>query len=100
MTCLLNCKEKHLIIFIDEVDPTTGLIADKTQPGSPSSIAVVGMSLTTYIAGVERKFLKKEDAIERILKILRFFYNSAQGKRNKCYRLQRFLLSFFKNGNG
>ena len=65
--------------FLNEVDPVTGLIKDKTQPGSPASIAARGMGLSAYIAGVENKFLSREDAITRVLKILRFFYNSRQG---------------------
>jgi hypothetical protein len=32
--------------FLDQVSPVTALIADKTQPGFPSSIAVTGMGLT------------------------------------------------------
>ena len=64
--------------FLNEVDPDTGLIADKTKPGFPSSIAVVGMSLTAYIIGVENKFISRKNAIKRILKILRFFNNAEQ----------------------
>lgn len=62
--------------FLNEVNPVTGLIADKTEPGFPSSIAVTGMAITSYIIGVEKKILSRKNAIERILKILRFFYDS------------------------
>src|SRR5579862_9075560 len=65
--------------FLHEVDSVTGLIKDKTQPGSPASIAAIGMGLSAYIAGVEKKFLSREAATTRVLKILRFFYNSRQG---------------------
>ncbi len=65
--------------FIKEVNPVTGLITDKTQPDAPSSIAVVGMGLSAYIIGIEKHFLSREDAIKRVLKVLRFFYNSPQG---------------------
>ena len=43
--------------FLRNVDPHTGLIADKTKPGFPSSITVTGMALTVYIAGIEKKFI-------------------------------------------
>lgn len=66
--------------FLTEVNQATGLIADKIQPGSPSSIAVMGMGLSAYIIGVENKFLSRKDATGRILKILRFFWNSRQGE--------------------
>jgi hypothetical protein len=39
--------------FRHEVNPRNGLIADKTQPGSPSSIAAVGMGLSAYVVAVE-----------------------------------------------
>jgi hypothetical protein len=65
--------------FRDEVDPYTGLIADKTQPGSPSSIAAVGMGLSVYVVAVERDLLSRAEAIERTLKVLRFFHSSPQG---------------------
>jgi len=65
--------------FLNEVNPQTGLIADKTQPGAPSSIAAVGLGIGAYVVGVERAFLSRADAIERILAILRFFDSSRQG---------------------
>lgn len=65
--------------FLTETDSVTGLIADKTQPGSPSSTAVVGMSLSAYIVGVENKFLTREEAVRRIHKVLHFLYHSPQG---------------------
>jgi hypothetical protein len=65
--------------FLKETDPVTGLITDKTQPGAPSSIAVVGMALSAYIIGVEKKYMSGADAARRIHKILHFFYHSHQG---------------------
>jgi hypothetical protein len=77
---MLNDLQRETFdFFLKSVDPATGLIADKTQPGFPSSIAVVGMGLSVYLIGIEKKFLSREDAIKRTLKILRFFYNSHQG---------------------
>jgi hypothetical protein len=37
--------------FVHEVNPVNGLIADKTQEGSPASIAAVGLALAAYPAG-------------------------------------------------
>ena len=45
------------------INPVTGLIADKTEPGFPSSIAVTGMAITAYIVGVEKKLLSRKNAI-------------------------------------
>jgi hypothetical protein len=40
--------------FLKNFNPNNGLIADKSQPDSPSSIAVVGLGLCCYVVGVER----------------------------------------------
>jgi len=64
--------------FVHEANPVNGLIADKTQEGSPASIAAVGFALTCYPVGVERGFFSRADAVERTLATLRFFHSSAQ----------------------
>ncbi len=86
--------------FLHEADPDTGLIADKTQPGFPSSIAVTGMALTAYIVGVENKFLTRKDAVARVLKILRFFYNSQQGRETNATGYRGFYYHFLKMNTG
>ncbi len=86
--------------FLNEVNPVTGLVADKTEPGFPSSIAVTGMAITTYIVGVEIKLLPRKKAIERILKILRFFYDSQQGKQASATGYKGFYYHFLKMNNG
>ena len=86
-TDLQNQEEKMLSVlqretfayFLNEVNKHTGLIADKTQPGSPASISATGMGLSCYIAGIERGFITRAEAIKRTLNILRFFSNSHQG---------------------
>jgi hypothetical protein len=65
--------------FRHEVNLQNGLIADKTQPGSPSSIAAVGLGLSVYAVAVERDFLSRAEAVDRTLTILRFFHASHQG---------------------
>ncbi|NOT77306.1 MAG: hypothetical protein HOP08_20480 [Cyclobacteriaceae bacterium] len=66
--------------FLEQTNPENGLIADKTKPDSPSSIAVVGFGLSVYIIGVERGLISREEAAKKTLTILRFFYNSKQGR--------------------
>ena len=64
--------------FVHEANPRNGLIADKTEAGSPASIATVGFALSSYPVGVERGFMRRADAIARTLAILRFFHASVQ----------------------
>jgi hypothetical protein len=68
-----------LSYFLKEVNDQTGLIADKTRPGSPSSIAATGMGIRCYIAGIGRGFIKRAAAIKRTLIVLKFFYTSYHG---------------------
>ena len=65
--------------FRKEFNPRNGLIADKTQPGSPSSIAAIGMGLSVYVVAIERGLLSRAEAIDRTLMILRLFHASPQG---------------------
>ncbi len=65
--------------YLKERNPRNGLIADKTQPGAPASIAAVGMSLATLPIGVERERVDREQMAERALLKLRFFWESPQG---------------------
>ena len=97
---LAKLQRETFDYFLDQVDPNTGLIADQTQPGFPCSIAVVGMALTAYIVGVENKFLSRKEAIERILKVLRFFYNSKQGPQINATGYKGFYYHFLKMDTG
>ncbi len=65
--------------YVREVNFRNGLIADKTQPGSPCSIAAVGMALAAYPVIVERGHLPREMMAERALRKLRFFHEAPQG---------------------
>src|SRR5665213_4126724 len=86
--------------FLNEINAHTGLIADKTQPGSPSSIAVVGMGLTAYTVGVERGLLSRAEAIDRTLKILRFFMSSPQGPQADATGYKGFYYHFLDMQTG
>jgi hypothetical protein len=66
--------------FIKRVDPVTGLMADCSKRGSPSSIGVVGMGLSVYIAAVENNLISRKKAMVEILKVLRFIYFSKQSQ--------------------
>ena len=65
--------------FRNEMNPANGLLPDKTQPGSPSSIAALGMGLSAYIVAVERDLLSRAEAIDRTLTLLRFVHACHQG---------------------
>ena len=77
---MLNALQKETFdYFIHESNRETGLVRDRTRAGCPASIAATGLALAAYPTGVERGFLKREAAVERVLTTLRFFRNSRQG---------------------
>ena len=76
----LNALQRHSFeYFLRETNPLNGLVADKSQPGSPASIAAVGFALAAYPVGVERGWMTRADALSRTLALLRFLSASPQG---------------------
>ena len=65
--------------YFHETNPANGLVADKTQKGSPASIAAVGLALSAYPGVVEHGGIPRAEAARRALTSLRFFWNSPQG---------------------
>jgi len=66
--------------FLRETNLANGLVADSTRVGAPASIAVVGFALSVYPVAVERGWMPREQAVERVLLTLRFFWRSSQGE--------------------
>jgi hypothetical protein len=86
--------------FIDEKNCNNGLIADKTEVGCPSSIAVIGLSINVYIIGVERGYISREDARRRILQTLRFLHSSQQGPEPDATGYRGFYYHFLNMQTG
>src|SRR3990172_10182169 len=87
----LDTLQRHgFRYFLNETNATNGLMADRTQPGAPASIAAVGFALAAYPAGVERDWMTRPDAIERTLALLRFFWTSPQGTAPNATGYKRF----------
>ena len=86
--------------FRKEANPVNGLIADKTQPGWPSSIAAVGMGLSTYIVAVERGLLSRDEAVQRTLTVLRFFSTGPQGPEKDAMGYKGFYYHFLDMQTG
>jgi hypothetical protein len=86
--------------FVHEANPLNGLIADKTQPRSPASIAAVGFALSSYPVGVERGLMRRADAIARTLATLRFFSASVQSADVDATGYQGFYYHFLEMVSG
>jgi hypothetical protein len=65
--------------FWKTTDPRTGLVPDRYPTPSFSSIAAVGFGLTAVVVGVERGYITRAAARDRVLTTLRFFRDAPQG---------------------
>lgn len=86
--------------FADEADHATGLVTDRTEPGSPASIAAVGLALTAYPVAVEHGWWTRPQAIERVLTTLRFFQRSEQGRGKHASGYRGFYYHFLDMKSG
>ena len=76
----LDALQRHAFeYFLRETNCVNGLVADRSQPDAPASIAAVGFALAAYPVGVERAWITRADAMGRTLAVLRFFWTSPQG---------------------
>lgn len=78
-TDINKLQQDTFAYFTKEQNPANGLIPDNTMVVSPCSISAVGWALACYIVGVERGFVTRQEAIQYVLTVLRFFWESPQG---------------------
>lgn len=64
---LERLQHKSFSYFLRENNPKNGLIADKTAPAWPASIAATGLALSAYTVAVERGMMARAAALERTL---------------------------------
>jgi hypothetical protein len=86
--------------FLHETNPHNGLVRDKTASDWPASIAATGLALAGYPVVVERGFITRATAIERILATLRFFWTSPQGPEPEATGYQGFYYHFLDMQSG
>jgi hypothetical protein len=76
-----DLEERTFRFFWDLANPANGLVPDRHPTPAFSSIAAVGFGLTAYPIGVERGWITRAQARERVLTTLRFFRNAPQGSQ-------------------
>ncbi|MXN52799.1 hypothetical protein GR158_16930 [Shinella sp. AETb1-6] len=86
--------------LVDYTDANTGLVADTSRPGSPSSIAVVGFALSCYPVAAQNGWLSRREAADRTLKVLRFFLNSRQSEEGDATGYKGFYYHFLDMKSG
>src|SRR5256885_12908899 len=79
---LLDLIERRTFDYFWELtNPANGLVPDRAPTKSFSSVAAVGFGLTAYPIGVERGYVTREAARQRVLATLRFFRDAQQARR-------------------
>jgi hypothetical protein len=86
--------------YLRETNRQNGLVADKSAPGSPSSITAVGMALATAPVVVEQRNLSREEIARRVLIILRFFHQSPHGPESDATGYKGFYYHFLDMQTG
>ncbi|MBV8604548.1 MAG: hypothetical protein JO224_07685 [Pelomonas sp.] len=71
--------ERRTFEYFWDTTPASGLAPDRWPSPSFCSIAAVGFALTAYLVGVERGFVTRAAARERVLTTLQFFRDAPQG---------------------
>ncbi len=74
-----DVQERTFGFFWETANPANGLVPDRWPSRPFSSIAAVGFGLTAYPVGVERGYVTREQARERVLNTLTFFWTAPQG---------------------
>jgi hypothetical protein len=86
--------------FKHEINPGNGMVPDSTRTGAYASIAAIGLALAAHPVGVERAFISREEAVERVLTTLQFFYNSVQGQQPDATGYKGFYYHFLHMDTG
>ena len=95
-----DLQNKSFAYFVDQINLENGLVADSTWNNSPASIAAVGFSLPVYAVGVEHGWMRREEAVERTLAVLRLFSQNAQGSEPGELEYQGFYYHFLDMQTG
>src|SRR5262245_43906232 len=86
--------------FLNETNLANGMVPDNTRRGAHASITAIGLGLAAYPVAVEHAFIPREEAVERLLTTLRFFWNSPQGEEPDATGYKGFFYHFLNMETG
>jgi hypothetical protein len=83
---LEELEKANFLFFIEQADPVTGLVKDRsngrvTDTSIVASIAATGFGLTAICIGHKRGYISLSDARQRVLTTLRFLYQKMPNHR-------------------
>src|ERR1022692_3282110 len=100
MEMLETLQSQTFSYFLKYLNPANGLIADKSSPESHSSIAAVGLGISSYVVALERHLLSWEEVTSKILTVLNFFYAGRQGTETDAMGYKGFYYHFIHMDSG
>ena len=84
-----DLEHRGVQFFVDEADPTTGLMPDRAKvnggAGDVASIASVGFGLTALCVGDQRGWISHQDAYDRSMRVLRCLRDEAPQSHGTFY---------------
>src|SRR5881628_2277460 len=86
--------------FWDLTNASNGLTPDRSPTPSFSSIAAVGFALTAYPIGVERNYITRLQAAQRVVTTLRFFWTAPQDSTTSATGYHGFFYHFLDMNTG
>lgn len=86
--------------FWETTNARNGLVPDRWPRESPSSIAAVGFGLVAYGVGVERGYIGRTQAVERVRTTLDFFWNAPQQETPDASGVRGFFYHFLDMQSG
>ncbi|HEY2684004.1 MAG TPA: glucoamylase family protein [Steroidobacteraceae bacterium] len=84
-TFLEDIEHRTFDFFWANANAKNGLVPDRYPTKSFASLAAVGFALTAYPIGVERGYISRTEARDRVLRTLRFFRDAPQGPAAKGF---------------
>ena len=100
MTDLGKLQRDTYGYFLDLTNETNGLVPDNTRADSHCSIAAVGFGLAAYPVAVERNYISRDRAAERVLATVRFFHDAAHDGERDGTGYRGFYYHFLDMGSG
>lgn len=97
---LNDLQERTFKFFWETANPDTGLVPDRWPSPSPSSVAALGFGLTAYCVGVERRFVTRDEAIDRVRTTLRFLSQAPQSDKPDATGYRGFFYHFLDMQTG
>ena len=91
---LHHLEEKTFWYFWNEANPENGLVRDRSTVESPASIATTGFGLVAWATGAENGWVRRLQASERTLTLLKFFLGSEQSENSDATGYRGFYYHF------